>query len=248
MPYGLSVAPRTFTKLIKEVVSYLRYHLGFTSVIYHDDILCIGESYEKCLSNVRETLRLLDCLGFVVNYNKSNVQPQQYCRFLGFIYNSIDMTMSLPTEKRNDIVLLTQQFSTLPKRPLRDYARLIGVLVAACLAVKHGWLYTKQLEREKFKALQQNVTYNTKVRFSNDILADLDWWANISQRMCSPIGPLKFDLEVFTDASLTGWGAFANNKRVNGAWKDSEQHFHINYLELLAVFCGLKCFCRDKSN
>lgn len=102
MPYGLSSAPRTFTKIMKEVVSHLRYR-GFKSVIYLDDILCIGDSFDDCLRNVTETLRLLNCLGFIVNNDKSCLHPQQCCKFLGFMYNSVDMTISLPLQKRNNI-------------------------------------------------------------------------------------------------------------------------------------------------
>ncbi|XP_059062727.1 uncharacterized protein LOC131855468, partial [Achroia grisella] len=59
---------------------------------------------------------------------------------------------------------------------------------------------------------------------------------------------LNFDIEIFTDASRSGWGAYANNIRANGKWKLREQNFHINYLELLAAFFGVKCFANDKSN
>lgn len=247
MPYGLSVAPRTFTKIMKEVISHLRSR-GFTSVIYLDDILCIGNNYTDCLRNITETLSLLECLGFVVNYDKSCLQPKQCCKFLGFIYNSLEMSICLPIDKRSNILRLVQKFKSLPMCPLRDYAHLIGVLTAACPAVKYGWLYTKLLERQKFLALQKhNVTYDTKIKFSKEVIPDLDWWEKTIQRTSNPIGPLCFEIEIFTDASLTGWGAFCNNRRANGKWKDSELDSHINYLELQAVFFGLKCFASNLS-
>lgn len=58
MPYGLSVAPRVFTKIMREVMSHLRKQ-GYKSVIYLDDILCIGDSIQECTNNVHETLKLL---------------------------------------------------------------------------------------------------------------------------------------------------------------------------------------------
>jgi hypothetical protein len=84
MPYGLSVAPRTFTKLMKEVTTFLRSR-GHSSVVYLDDILCIGKDYNDCLKNVTATISLLECLSFVVNYDKNSLEPEQTCRFLGFI-------------------------------------------------------------------------------------------------------------------------------------------------------------------
>lgn len=97
MPYGLCSAPRTFTKIMKEVVGHLR-HRGFRSVIYLDDWLCLGDNYDECQRNVTETLKVLKCLGFVVNFDKSCIIPQQCCKFLGFMYNSVDMSISLPLD------------------------------------------------------------------------------------------------------------------------------------------------------
>lgn len=231
---------------MKEVVSHLR-RRGFMSVIYIDDLLCVGKTYIECLNNVKETILLLECLGFVINYTKSQVEPSQTCKFLGFIYNSVYMTISLPTEKRNHILHLVEKFSSLPKCSLRDYAHLIGVLTAACPAVRYGWVYTKQLERQKFIMLQDR-SYDSKVRFTNEILPDLVWWSTHINTTYNPIGNTNFDLEIFTDASMTGWGAFSNNSRASGTWQECEVIFHINYLELLAVFFGLKCFAREKSN
>ncbi len=44
---------------------------------------------------------------------------------------------------------------------------------------------------------------------------------------------------VFTDASATGWGATYNGQAVSGVWTGPQQHWHINCLELLAVYLAL---------
>ena len=45
-----------------------------------------------------------------------------------------------------------------------------------------------------------------------------------------------------TDSSLMGWGALTagKEKQTKGLWTEEEKRYHINYLELLAVFLGLK--------
>lgn len=43
-------------------------------------------------------------------------------------------------------------------------------------------------------------------------------------------------------------GAFCCGNRINGGWKVDELKFHINYLELLAVFLGLKSFASTLTN
>lgn len=248
MPYGLSAAPRVFTKLMKEIVNHLR-SKGYRSVIYLDDILCIGDTYSDCLNNVTKTIELLNCLGFVINYEKSNLEPRQICKFLGFIYNTINMSLSLPATKRITIEKLVKKFSSLPKCSIRELSQFIGVLTAACPAVKYGWLYTKTLEREKYLALQRFGDFEAIIKLSSNVLPDLLWW---EQNIMSSCNVLRQDnnyaLEIYTDASRTGWGAFCNEKRVNGGWKDDELSFHINHLELLAVFLSLKCFASEHYN
>lgn len=244
MPYGLSAAPRAFTKIMREVITSLR-RRGFKSVIYLDDIQCIGVDYEECATNVKETVNLLECLGFVINYDKSKLEPKQSCKFLGFIFNSTTMTLALPLEKKNHIAMLVKKFSTLPLCTIRDFAKLIGTLTAACPAVRYGWLYTKRLEREKYLALEKYFHYESEFTPSAYILDDLNWWAKNIFSTYNNLQVKDFDKEIFTDASRTGWGAYCKDGRTGGEWNESELGFHINYLELLAVFFGLKCFASN---
>lgn len=248
MPYGLSVAPRVFTKLMKEVMNHLR-NKGYRSVIYLDDILCIGDTYVECMENVNKTLNLLQCLGFVVNYEKSKLEPRQVCRFLGFIYDTVHMSLSLPEEKRKGILQFVKKFSSLPKCSIRELSQFIGVLTAACPAVRYGWLYTKTLERQKYLALLKHDDFETKIKVSDVIMPDLRWWEQNIMSTDNILRPDKhFDMEIYTDASRTGWGAFCNGKRANGGWKTDELSFHINHLELLSVFLSLKCFANTHFN
>ncbi len=48
-----------------------------------------------------------------------------------------------------------------------------------------------------------------------------------------------------TDASLTGWGAILEGRSSQGLWKDQHLSWHINRLEMLAVFLALKNFLAD---
>ncbi len=48
-----------------------------------------------------------------------------------------------------------------------------------------------------------------------------------------------------TDASLTGWGAISEGRSSQGLWKDHHLSWHINCLDMLAVFLALKNFLTD---
>lgn len=47
LPFGLSTSPMVFTKIMKPVMTSLRSR-GLLSVIYLDDILCLGETKSLC--------------------------------------------------------------------------------------------------------------------------------------------------------------------------------------------------------
>lgn len=132
---------------------------------------------------------------------------------------------------------------------IRDFAKFVGTLISACPAVAYGWLYTKLFEREKFLALQNsNGNYDAIMKISSYLKQDFQWWIDNIATSVNVIRPLQFNLEIFSDASLTGWGLYCEGRTSRGLWSHSERNFHINHLELLAAFFGLKCFGKNLRN
>lgn len=209
----------------------------------------MGKSYEDCLTNVQKTLSILKQLGFLVNERKSVLVPSQICRFLGFIFNSKSMTLSLPPDKQMRTKVLLLSFPLKSRCKIRDFARLIGILCSICPATKYGWVYVKRLEHAKFLALKRsNGNFNSSMTISKEVNEDLHWWKNNITNTFRPIRSFQFQKTIFTDASPSGWGAFCNKQRANGPWSVLESQLHINSLELIAVLFGLKCFAKEESD
>lgn len=245
LPFGLNTAPYVFTKLTKPIVAHLR-SLGFMSVIYLDDMLLFGETISRCAENIRITSALLERLGFVINAEKSCTIPAQRCLFLGFIYDSIKMTLELPAEKRTNIHEQILVFKNIRRCSIRDFARFLGLIVSACPAIQYGLVYMKNLERAKHLALlKSNGNYNSVMKLEETLKPDLLWWENNILWRTFDIAHSDFELEIFSDASSTGWGVSCNKKRTHGHWDQKEKRHHINYLELLAAFFGLRCVAKD---
>lgn len=248
LPFGLNCAPLVFTKLMKPVVGVLR-NKGLVSVIYLDDLLLIAKTKSKCQLNIAKTISLLESLGFIINLRKSCLIPSQTCKFLGFLYNSTNMTVSLPQNKKEKILELIKKFMSCSKCKIRDFAQFIGCLVSTCPAITYGWLYTKSFERQKFLALQSSRgDYNSKMYISPSLSQDFQWWSQHIGHAQNSLKPPTFEIEIFSDASLTGWGIYCKNETAHGLWNNREKEHHINYLELLAAFFGLKCFASHLSN
>ena len=248
IPFGLNVAPWLFTKVMKPVVNFLRSE-NLISVVYLDDWLCFGSSYDECLQNLKFTVQTLESLGFIINEKKSSLVPQNRCQFLGLILNSMHMSIELPETKRHQIASLIKELRNKRVCSIREFARLVGCIVAACPAIQYGWLYSKSLERTKYlNLLRNNSNYSGRMTIPQSLSADLDWWERNIVVSCNKIRKNRFDLEIFSDASSSGWGVACNGDMYFGPWSTEELKYHINYLQLKAALIGLKCFATDKND
>ena len=98
LPFGLSCAPRTFTKLMKPVVAFLR-ERGIRLIIYLDDLLILCNCQDTLLSQLELIKDLFQTLGLLINNKKSQLEPSQEIVFLGLTISTITMQVSLPKEK-----------------------------------------------------------------------------------------------------------------------------------------------------
>jgi hypothetical protein len=92
---------------MKPVFATLR-ERGHISSGYLDDSLLVGYSYGECQSNIVDTTTLLKNLGLYPHEDKSVTTPTQIIQHLGFVLNSIDMTVSLTREKIATLTRLAQ--------------------------------------------------------------------------------------------------------------------------------------------
>lgn len=247
-PFGLSTAPRTFTKLMKPVISFLR-NQGFTSVIYLDDILCIGYSYAECLKNVKSTVSLLESLGFKINRKKSCLEPSTSVRFLGFILDSKSMKISLPSEKCDRAAKIINFIRQRKIVSALKMAELTGTIISCAPAIPYAMLYTKNFESQKTKSmLSDRLNFSLPVRINKIILSDLQWWAKALENPSQAIRHDVFPVVIYTDASTTGWGAVCNECSIGGLWDEKQKKMHINFLELLAVYFAVLSFASKTRN
>ena len=105
MSNGYSDAIRVFTKVLMPAFSHLR-EIGYLSVVDVDDSHLQGETFEECLQNITETVKLLQSLGFTIHPEKSVLKPIQKLKFLGFALNSKTITLTLTETKKEKIIKL----------------------------------------------------------------------------------------------------------------------------------------------
>ena len=145
LPFGLSCAPRTFTKLMKPVVAFLR-ERGIRLIIYLDDILVLCNSRETLLSQLSLTKDLFQCLGLTINLKKSQLEPTQEIVFLGLHLSTLSMQVSLPTEKINKIKQEARGLLSKTEASVQRLAAFVGMTVAAKQAIRMSLLYHRHLQ------------------------------------------------------------------------------------------------------
>ena len=184
-----------------------------------DDSFLVGYEYTACKRNVQDTFQKL---GFVIHPVKSVFIPTQEIEFLGFLLNSVFMTIRLPPTKAAHVCTTCQNLLLKTDMTIRETAQVIGLIVSSLPAVQFGELYYKNLEKNKVLALQANKgNCDVPLYLSKDAKADLSWWINNVDSSFKKIVQPNPDMTLTTDASTKGWGQFMENRKLValGVWR-----------------------------
>ena len=249
LPNGLSSAPRVFTKLLKPPFAVLR-KKGILLVVYIDDIILIADSKEALELALAETITMVTDLGFTINYAKSSLVPSQQACFLGFLINSVTMTVHMTPSKSANLIEACQSIIKKKSPTIREVASIVGTMVSSFPGVKYGPLFYRSLENDKTDALKGALgNLDAHMSLSGLALSDLEWWINCSNKDPQPILPLIPSSVLKCDSSLLGWGSILDDTTsTGGRWSSSESVNHINYLELKAILMGLQSLCGEMNS
>ena len=238
--FGLTCAPRIFSKLLKVPLSFIRLK-GLKNTSWLDDILLVSSSSSLSSSHISFTRSLLESLGFIINDSKSHSIPSQTLLHVGFLWHSIDYTVSVPQEKVRDLKKLCSSALSSPPS-LRFLAKIIGTLDSFKFGCPIVPLHYRSLQKDLISHLSPDPDWELIISLSSSARSDLLWWLECDMILRpSPLSPFSPTHQIETDASLKGWGVFQHSSSfAQGRWSSSEAKLHINYLELLAVSLGVK--------
>ena len=207
LPIGLASAPRIFTKLLKPVYATLR-SMGHLNSGYIDDSYLQGDTSAECHKYVTDTITLFTKLGFHIHPEKSVFIPSQKLTFLGFVLDSIAMTVTLTEEKVQGILSVCASQLKTQMPTIRQVAEVIAILVSNFPGAQYGPLPYRHLERDKYLALVANKgDYGGEMQLSPPALAELQWWRDNAQTLKRDIQHAHLSTSIQSDASTLCWGA-----------------------------------------
>ena len=86
LPFGLSTAPMEFTVVAKEV-KLMAIHKGIRIHQYLDDWFVRARSHQVCLQYTQDLVKMCQDLGWLVNLEKSELEPKQVFNFVGYQFD-----------------------------------------------------------------------------------------------------------------------------------------------------------------
>ncbi|KAI2655442.1 ORF V: Enzymatic polyprotein [Labeo rohita] len=130
---------------------------------------------------------------------------------------------------------------------VKQFQQLLGLMAAASNVIPFGLLYMRPLQWWlKTRGFSPRGNPLRMIKVTRRCLCALDMSRNPWFLSQGPVlGAPCRRVTLATDASLTGWGAVMSGHTARGLWRGHQLTWHINCLEMLAVFQALKHFLPD---
>ncbi len=243
LPFGLALAPRTFTKCTDAALAPLRLQ-GIRVLNYLDDWLILAHSRELVSRHRDIVLGHIHSLGLRMNAKKSVLLPSQRTMFLGVRLDSVQMQARLAPARIPDLTACLARFKLGHHVSVGTCRRLLGLIAAASPVLPLGLLHMRPfLWWMKELRLHPTVPATRLIRVLRSCCRPLLMWRDpVFLRSGVRMGAIHRHHMITTDASMTGWGAVFEGRPASGEWKEEFLSWHINCLELRAVFLALKYF------
>ena len=242
LPFGLSTSPFVFTPLITVIGTFLR-RRAITLHPYLNVWLARNKNRRKLLEHRQFILSLINSLGLIINYEKSDIVPAQVFTFIGMEFLTHIYIVRVPQTRQMKILDSVRVFSQKTSVSAKDFLSLLGQLNAAADPVMLGRLHLRPLQMSLHNQWKpQKFPLCHRIGMTTKILQHLKWW--LQEDLYRQGIPLKIDPPshtIFTDASLSGWGAHVEPEGLlfHGVWTEDQSRLHINVLEMKAFFLSL---------
>ena len=113
-------------------------------------------------------------LGFVLT--KSLLTSTKETEFLGLVINSVNITLTLPQEKILDSQNKCMQLIASSKTTIMEVTKLLGKLSFTAQTVLPRRIQCRYLQQQQIQAVRELNSYQTKIKLSQQSLAELRWW------------------------------------------------------------------------
>ncbi len=237
LPFGLRSAPKIFTALADALLWILKEHGVAFIMHYLDDFITLGPpGSQQCQTNLQIILGICELLGIPLAVDKID-GPATVITFLGFLLNTIAMTISLPKEKLDRIAKLVSDWQARKSCTKSELDSLIGQLQHASAMVRAG----RSFLRRMIVLAKSRHSPSHLIRLNQSFRSDLMWWHTFLRDWngISVMSALGESMPAFTFASDAsgswGCGAFFSSHWFQLQRPPAAAHQSIAFWELVPI-------------
>ena len=243
LPCGLATSPFVFTRLMVTIATHLR-RRSVVLFPYLDDWLVRNQIRTDILRDQKFTIKLISSLGLIINEKKSDLIPAQKFVFIGMEFLTHKNKVRVPWDRVQDILSLVLWFKKQEQVSARLFLSHLGKLSAAAQFVVLGRLHLRPLQMALFAQWKPHVLpLEHCILINMQIKSQLEWSSSRKRFVQGVLlKPPLPSYTLFTDASLSGWGAHLEPEGLlfHGVWSLDQSALHINVLEMKAILLALK--------
>jgi hypothetical protein len=217
---------------------------GILCWVYLDDILVVSSREQKLRRDMEKVLGYLEDSGLQLNIKKSQLEPSQVVKHLGFQINFREGTLQVPTEKLRSIKKELEKFLRLEKISARKMSAILGQVRSFLTAIPALRSFTDDmlgfLRRNSHKGWDFLHFIPQSLKEEVLVIKGLlkDWQG---RQMDGRVAVRT----LHSDSSDLAWaGVDVGSNRVVQEWWRENKTLHINVKELSAAVQTAQAFAR----
>lgn len=144
---------------------------------YLDDYWVKGESLRECQLVQITLIEILGSLGFIVSFKKCT-SPSTKVIYLGIEFDSVEMSISLPTAKMEMLMNELQFFHGKTRATIKQIQSICGIVSHPSKVIKGGRTFSRRM----LDSLKGLAPSKKRVRLSKEFRKDLSWWESVSTK------------------------------------------------------------------
>ena len=238
-PFGLCTAALCMLRT-SEAISFIHGRHDYYSRPYLDDFEGAEASRDRTGQALLTLQGIMRELG-VREAEHKICQPAQEMIWLGIMYNSVDMTMTIPVKKLEEGMQVLEGWKGRTRATRQQMQSLLGLLQFVASVTPPARLFTNCMLQNLRDTLKRG-SHILSLGFKQDLKKILDLLPCYNGVKMMDKGEVECQDELELDACMTGCGAFTGAQYYAAQFPESVQNegHTIAHLELLTIVVAVK--------
>ena len=173
-------------------------HRGIRIHQYLDDWLVRAKSHRACLQHTQTLVEMCQELGWLVNTDKSELEPKQVFNFVGYQFDLRSGRVRPTPDRWQSLQDKIHRLLLMPACPVRQFMSLIGLLTATEKQVHLGRLHMRPIQWHLKNNWRVPESLEKVIPLPRSLHPHLQWWLEESNVLRGqPLHPIKHALQIF---------------------------------------------------